>query len=481
MSANKFIREVGIIGLTQALTNLGTFLLLPIITKSLGTYEYGIWAQITTTISLLSPLALLGLSMAFVRFLAVEKDIKRIREDFYSIFIFVLFSGIIVSLMVFFLSDFLAKSVFNDEATAYYIKVASFLILFTTLEGIALFYFRVFRQIKIYALLTICETFGRLFFSYILLIAGFGVLGVIGATLAVQGFIVIISLLLIISQIGFVMPKFHRLSEFLRYGVPLTPNTLIYWITNSSDRYLIGIFLGLDAVGIYSAAYYIGSLLQLFVTPLQFILFPELSKLYDENKIETIKTILSHSTQYFLLVAIPAVVGLSVLSKPILEIFTTPEFASGSIVIPFIALSGLFGGIFQIIINITHLFKNTRINLLIHIMAAATNLALNVLLIPFIGILGAAIATLISYILMVIIGTSVSFKDLSFDLSFEPIIKSIIAAAIMAIAISFFLPQNILSLIIAICFGTSIYFLLMILMRAVGKREFELIIRLFRE
>jgi O-antigen/teichoic acid export membrane protein len=475
MTSKKFIRDIGIIGLTQVLTNLGSFLLLPLITKTLGTYDYGLWAQISVTISLLSPLALLGLSMTFVRFLSAEKDINRIREGFYSIFLFVLSTGIIVSLFVFTLSDFLAITVLNDPMTSYYIKSSSFLILLSTLEAISLFYFRIFRQIQTYGLLMLCETFGKLFISFILLITGFGILGVIGANLIVQGCIIIIELLLIISQIGFAIPKFDRLGEFLRYGGPLTPNSLIYWITNSSDRYIVGIYLGLNAVGVYSAAYGIGNLLQLFVTPIQLILFPELSKLYDENKIDMVKTYLRHSIQYFLLIAIPSVVGLSILARPILEILTTPAFAAGSTVIPFVALAGLFFGIFQITINITQLVKNTQFDLLIQIIAAVANLVLNILLIPFIGIMGAAFATLIAYILMAGVCVYISFKYISFDLGFGFILKSIIASVIMTGALLFFYPQNIIHLLLAIGLGIVVYFLSMAIMKGVGKKEFDLI------
>lgn len=479
MSFQKIIRDIGIIGITQVLTNFGAFLLLPIITKTLGAYDYGIWAQISTTISLLSPLALFGISMAFVRFLSVEKDIRRIREDFFSIFFFVLLSGFIFSVILFALSDFLAEAIFSDVSTNYYIKAGSFLILLSCLDQIVLFYFRIFRQIPSFALLSVCQTFSRLVITLALLVTGFGILGVIAATLIVQCCSVVVSFFIIISKIGFIVPKFERLREFLKYGAPLTPNSLIRWITDSSDRYLIGIFLGLNAVGIYSAAYAIGSLIQLLIAPIQFILFPELSRLYDEGKIEHVRVYLSHSMHYFFLIAIPSVAGLSVLAIPILEIFTTPEFIKGGILIPFIALAGLFGGVFQIIINITHLVKKTQFNLMIHIVAATSNLALNVILIPYIGILGAAMASLISYILMVVLGIFISFKDLTFDLGYKFIIKCIISSCIMVFILFFMVPKNFIELLFIIGIGIVIYFTFMILMKGLGKKELDLMKGMF--
>ena len=475
MSYQRFARDVAIIGITQVLTSLGGFILLPLITKTLGAYDYGIWAQISITISLLTPMALLGLSMALVRFLSAEKDPERIREGLYSIIVFVLFTGSGISFLVLLLSDPLAVSVFGDITTSPYIKAGSFLILLSALNQLALFYFRISRQTRTFAIFTIFRVFGQLFLVLALLLSGFGVMGVILAHLTVDAALFVVAMVRIITQVGFALPKFTYLTEYLRYSLPLTPNSLIRWITDSSDRYLIGFFLGVGSVGIYSAAYAIGNLVQLFISPIQFILFPTLSKLYDEGKSNDVKVYLSYSMKYFLFIAIPAVFGLTVLSKPLLEIFTSPEFVPGSSVIPFIALAGLMAGVFQIVINITHLVKKTQFNLVIHVIAAVINVILNVLLIPMIGILGAAIATTLSYLVMVIICTIVSFRYITFNLHWDFIIKSVAASGIMAGGIIFMQPAGFTLLIMAIIFGVLTYvFCMIVLFKSFNSREIEI-------
>ena len=114
MSSYKIIKDIGIIGLSQVLSSLGSFLLLPIITKNLGSYDYGVWAQISITVSLLSPVAVLGLSMGIIRFLSGEQDIQRIRETFYSVLCIVFSAGVIISTMLYFVSDILAQTIFGD-------------------------------------------------------------------------------------------------------------------------------------------------------------------------------------------------------------------------------------------------------------------------------------------------------------------------------------------------------------------------------
>ncbi|WFN37404.1 oligosaccharide flippase family protein [Methanomicrobium antiquum] len=129
MSYKKFIKDVGIIGITQATTSLAAFLLLPLITKTLGPYDYGIWAQISVTVSLLTPLGIMGLQMSAVRFLSAEKDKQKIQESFYSILLFVFVTSLIISSAVFLLSDNIASFILQDESASYYVKAGAGLIL----------------------------------------------------------------------------------------------------------------------------------------------------------------------------------------------------------------------------------------------------------------------------------------------------------------------------------------------------------------
>jgi O-antigen/teichoic acid export membrane protein len=313
--------------------------------------------------------------------------------------------------------------------------------------------------------------------AWILLWQGFGLFGVIIAFLGIQSLVFIGAFLKISSQIGIILPNFIYIKEYLDYSIPLIPNSLIRWVTDSSDRYLVTYFLGLGSVGIYSASYSIGWLIQALVTPIQLILFPELSKLYDEGKENQVKIYLSYSLKYFLMLAIPAVFGLAALAQPILRILTTEEFVAGSTVIPIVALSGLMGGVFQIIINITHLAKQTKFNMYIHIFAAASNVLLNLFLIPYMGIEGAAVSTLISYSIMIAIATRFSRKYLWFKINYRGISKMIISAFLMYSCLLLIIPSNLLEILFSIIFGAALYFLLLIVTKTFSLKELSVIKR----
>ncbi|MGZ4849596.1 MAG: oligosaccharide flippase family protein, partial [Halobacteriota archaeon] len=82
-----FIKGVGLIGVANALISVSGIILLPILTRSLSTGDYGAYVQVTTTVALLAFPLTLGLSLAFIRFVALARAQADMREDFYSIFL----------------------------------------------------------------------------------------------------------------------------------------------------------------------------------------------------------------------------------------------------------------------------------------------------------------------------------------------------------------------------------------------------------
>lgn len=473
MSNQRFIKDVGILGITQILLSLSSFLLLPIITKTLGAFDYGIWSQINVTISLLAPLVLMGLSMAFVRFYSAKKDKNEIQEGFFSIFLFVAFISFIICLILFIFSSPISLFLFKDSSYTFLFNVSLSLIILGALNTIIQYYFRIFQQIYTFTGISIFRSLGRIFLTIIFLYANYGLFGVIESAIIIESIAFIIGLFLIIKQIGVSFPSFQHLSEFLHYSLPLTPNGLMMWITDSSDRYIIGYFLGTITVGIYSASYGIGYLIFLFVAPIQMILFPQLSKLYDLGDIPAVKLYISYSLKFFLLIALPAVVGLSVLAKTILIILTSSEFNIGYLIIPFVALAAVFSGIVQILSNIIFITKETKFSFYIVAISSILNLLINILLIPIIGYIAAAISTMFSYIVMAVLCYYKTLKHIPIKIDFIFVLKITISSLCMGVIINFLPINNIFYLIIL---GFFIYFAFVILTKAFSRNEISYII-----
>lgn len=107
--------------------------------------------------------------------------------------------------------------------------------------------------------------------------------------------------------------NWRRSAEIRRYErahcikLTLGSRGLSRWIVESSDRYLIGIMLGAEAVGYYSPAYTLGNTIGLFYAPLTVLLPAVLSRHYDENRIEDVKILLKYALKYFSAIGIPII------------------------------------------------------------------------------------------------------------------------------------------------------------------------------
>ena len=172
--------------------------------------------------------------------------------------------------------------------------------------------------------------------------------------------------------------------------------------------------------------------------------------------------------------AIPAAVGLSVLSNIIIQVLSTPEIAAnGYFVTPFITASIVLFGIYSIIANILLINKKTQLIGSLWFFAAISNVVLNFILIPIIGILGAAISTLVAYTIVFIISVFYSSKYIKFDFDLPFIGKSIISAFIMSLIIIKFYPSNVLYLLIVIGVSSIIYIAILTLLKGFKKDEIE--------
>jgi O-antigen/teichoic acid export membrane protein len=476
-----FGRHVGYVIATNIAIMLLGIVQIPILTKGLGANLYGVWSLIDVTISLIVPFALISLNVAIVRFLAAEKNLDRVRDDFLSACSVVFITGVALSVLLFLLSDVIATSVFKDVNASYYIKLASVLILVNSLYPLSLAFFRMRRSMGLYSLLTVIFNISQVALIFTSILLGYKLTGVVVAFIINGVVFTLINLIIILKRIGFKAPTFSHMKTYLKWGLPLAPNAAILWVIHTSDRYLVSYFLGVTAAGIYSAAYAIGQYALFALAPLGIVLYPTIAKHYDEGNLNETRAYLKYSVKYLMMLAIPAAFGLSILAKPLLHILTTPQFMSGSSVVPFVAFGAVIFSFFQICVYVIHLVRKTEINVRLLGIAAALNIALNFLLIPKMGITGAAVATLIAYGVLGILTLIVTRRYLKFALSLPFIGKSVAASVIMALCVWLMHPETIAWVIISIILGALIYFAALMLMKGFSKGEISFFINLVKD
>ena len=460
----RFIQRIGLVGLTNILISLSGLIFIPIITKSFTTAEYGMWAQVNTTIALVPNIANLGLPYTMVRFLSAEKDKEKIKDSFYPMITLTFISTLVICALFLIFGNQIANALFNGSMQILYITTA--ISFFACMNLMLITFFRTFQQMKRYSLFLVLQSYIGVFVSIYLTYAGYDIETVVLGLLTGYVAVFIMMSILILRYLGIGVGKWSNLKEQLEFTIPTIPSNVSSWVVDSSDKYVIGILIGSVAVGCYSPGYALGSILLMFLSPFAVLLPAILPEHYEKGNIEEVNKYLNYSMKYYLLLTVPAGVGMSVLSKPLLYIITTPEIALGGyLVTPFVCLGAIFMGMYGITNNILILEKNTMILGKLWIIVAISNIVLNLILVPHLNIIGAAIATLLCYILAFSVTAIASRKTMKLPFNGKEILKIAIASAIMGIVVYMMHPNGIINVLISIAVGVIVYFAIIFILK----------------
>jgi O-antigen/teichoic acid export membrane protein len=473
------VQRIGLIAIVNFIIAFSGVILLPVLTKTLSITSYGSWALISTTIALVPMLTSLGLRGAMIRFLAASNDKRNTQEVFYSLASVVLAGSLVASGLFFIFAKPIAASLFNNDITTALILPLN--IFFGCINLFIVDFFRAFQQAKKYSALTFLQAYVQVALVALFVLLGYGLQGALIGLLLEQLFVFFVTMSLILVQIGFAIPKFVHTREHLAFSLPLVPGDMSQWITNSSDRYLIGILLGVAAVGYYSPAYTLGSTIILISSALTVLLPSVLAKHYDEGNMEDVRTIMRYSLKYYAGIAIPCAFALSVLSKAVLTILSTPEIAAnGYLVTPLVAAGALLLGAYQLLILVVMLKKKTAYIGGVWMASAALNFGGNLILIPYLGLIGAALTTFLAFLLAFALTAVYSLRQFKFDVNAGFVFKSVCASIGISVLLLLWNPSGLASVLLSVSLAAGIYLGILFVLKGFSIQEIKFFYNIFK-
>jgi len=269
------------------------------------------------------------------------------------------------------------------------------------------------------------------------------------------------------------------LKECIKYGFPLiwfefTVNILAY-----GDRFLIQHYLGPGDLGIYSAGYnlsmYCSNMLAL---PLRLAILPIYIQIWTNEGKEKTEEFLSKALNYFLLVATPIIFGFSAIGKDIIILLASDKYSQSYTIIPFIASSLIIYSSYHICAAGLHIYKRTPTLTKIFIIGCVMNIFLNILLIPRLGIIGAAAATSAAYLTLLLLVAFFSLRLLKFKIYYRDVFRFILFSLIMFIIVKNINTYTvIINLLMKIGIGAFIYTALILIFDAQIRKKLGLILR----
>lgn len=187
--------------------------------------------------------------------------------------------------------------------------------------------------------------------------------------------------------------------EIMIYGLPMMAAEIFYIILDTGDRFLVEAYLGGRPLGLYAAAYNIsGYVRDSLSSPLQLALFPMVMEIWVLKGSEKTKEFLSRTMNYFVLAGIAVVALASACSSDVINLIASPKFNEAHHLLPYILIGMLANAVAMFLKSGLLIHKKTYLMMKVIMASCVVNIVMNVILLPRIGLLGAAIATLGSYV-----------------------------------------------------------------------------------
>ncbi len=230
--------------------------------------------------------------------------------------------------------------------------------------------------------------------------------------------------------LDFHKPDREVLSVMLRYSLPLIPAQILWLVINSSDSFMTTSYLGPAANGVMSASYKIPNLVATV-----YFMFGQawnMSAIMEDDSDDRNEFYSNvFELNQCLLYIVSA--GCLMIVRPLTKIWFGPEFQDSAFYSPLLIFSSVFSCFVTFLGSIYLTSRKTLRSLATSLVAGVTNIGLNILLLPRIGLYGPAISTLASYSLVFIIRAYDSRKIVPFDLKIHKIVTNIALLGLMVV------------------------------------------------
>lgn len=399
---NKLLKNSLLFVIGELSSKIIIFVMVPFYTCYLTTEQYSISDLVTTTVSLATPFLTIIISEAVMRF-ALDKNENK--SFVFSIGLYVCILGTILSAVLSRIAF-----LFVQILSPYWVLFVLYFFTFN-LYTIETNYLKGCNRVKAIALIGIINTVilvgSNVFFIAFLKL---GIEGYLISTIISNGIsalIIFIGLRLYKDVVAFRRIDRNLIKRMTKYSIPMVPNSAMWWINNSSDRYIVTYLISSAANGIYTVAYKIPSIFSVFISI--FMQAWQISVVDDFGTDEGNKffnAIYDIFVKGNILICAFIVVSSKALGVVLYQNDFFPAWKYSVLLIigySFHSLAGFLGTVYTSAKETKRLFTSTAA-------AAIANIVLNVFLIrmllfkgSFIATMGAAIATMVSYFISYIV------------------------------------------------------------------------------
>lgn len=421
LAKDTFIFAVGNFG-----SKLILFFMVPLYTNYLSAAEYGTADLVFTISQFLIPIFSLVIFDAVIRFgLSKHESAEE-----------VLLNGLLIWLAgtaaMAVLTPFFGMFHSISEWKWYLFAYSSLSILYPVLMN----YLKTIGKNKTYAVVSIVQT---------LLYAVFNVLFLVVFQVGIKGYLlsnilaIFASCIMIMLVANLPTRLLHTslnvplLREMTSFSTPLILNNISWWVIHSSDKIMIEWMIGATALGIYTVATKIPSVINMLIS-----IFSQAWGISSVREMERTNDTAFYSDVFriYSFLAFLVCILLSSMIKPFMQIYVGQEFRNAWHYVPLLLVSAVFSAISAFYGSIFGALKQSTKNMLTTLTGAVANIIVNYLLIQYIGIWGAAIGTAMAYIIIAYSRILSLQKLIHIDVSYKKLLLNSLIVIVHAAFVS---------------------------------------------
>ncbi len=490
MSLQRIVRNTGLSFVFIVFGALLGYFFRRYLALHLAVADYGLFFSIIAFFSVLMLFVDLGLEAATAKVLIelrLKNEFSRMQSLIISILGIQLLISFVLYTIVFFLADFLASWYFHAPSAGLLIRL------------LGLWFFTTPFIIFIAALLLGFERttwytaldFFRMFFIFLstLVLFFFFSDDILAPVLAYAGINIILFSLYLPYLFSF-FPHLFRFSLSLEkeqilsvfsYGFMIALTSFGWLIITQTDILTLTFLSTLENVGLYTVALPLSLLLLFFMRPIIIVFYPYITSLATEKKFDTLGKAITLVYHYIFAFLLPFSLMLIVFPEDIISFLFSQKYIAAAPALYYLSIGMLFYAI--------SLFNSVVFNGLgkAKYMAfsvgavAILNLLLNILLIPILGITGAALSTMISYVLLSLLSCFLLYRSVSFSFSvfswFKIFLSGLLSVFIIDLLKKFLLWNNLIEAIFCAALLILFYSLFLVLFKAIDFKQFFVLLK----
>ncbi|MCX6171114.1 MAG: polysaccharide biosynthesis C-terminal domain-containing protein [Ignavibacteriales bacterium] len=396
-------KDTAIYGISTIIGRFLGFFLVPFYTNVINTHDFGIYSNIYAYLAFLNIVFIYGMDAAFMKYASLNDKSEK-KRIFSTAYLFVFLTSIVLSVFLYLLKTPLSHVM---EIPAELTKLYYYLILILIFDTLAIVPFanlRLERKAGKFTAIKLTNILLNISLNFILVLKyKMGIEAIFIANLIASAFSFFVFTPDIFKMLHLKIDK-ELLVKYLKFGLPYLPASMAAMIVQVVDRPVVLAMTNESTLGIYQANYKLGIFMMLFASMFQFAWQPFfLTNAKEKNAKELFAKVLT----LFVIVSSLIWIILTLFVEDFARFQFLPgksiigkEYLSGITIVPIILLAYLFNGIYYNFQAGIYIEEKTKYFPYVTGAGAVVNVVVNILLIPLLGIIGAALATLASYIVM---------------------------------------------------------------------------------